>query len=198
MKSESDKFSTLSMFYEAEGSLTKLQNQVSNYSLRKSYYYVLAPQDGYINNIAVKGVGEIIKEGGSLCDIMPLQSEQAVELFVDPMNLPLIEKGLNVQLMFDGWPTFVFSGWPGVSYGTFRAEIVAFDKSISSNGKFRVLAVNKGEKWPAAIQIGGGVHGFALLKNVPVVYELWRKANGFPPEYYKENADKVIEKDEKK
>lgn len=198
MKSESEKFSTLSMFYEAEGSLTKLQNQVSNYSLRKSYYYVLAPQDGYINNIAVKGVGEIIKEGGSLCDIMPLQTEQAVELFVDPMNLPLIENGLTVQLMFDGWPTFVFSGWPGVSYGTFKAEIVAFDKSISSNGKFRVLAINKGERWPDAIQIGGGVHGFALLKNVPMIYELWRKANGFPPEYYKENTAALSTKDEKK
>lgn len=198
MKSESEKFSTLSMFYEAEGALTKLQNQVSNYSLRKSYYYVLAPQDGYINNIAVKGVGEIIKEGGSLCDIMPLQTEQAVELYVDPMNLPLIDKGLTVQLMFDGWPTFVFSGWPGVSYGTFQAEIVAFDKSISSNGKFRVLAVNKGERWPSAIQIGGGVHGFALLKNVPVVYELWRKANGFPPEYYKQGTISSKEKNEKK
>lgn len=189
MKTESDKYSTLSLFYEAEGSLTKLQNQVSNYSLRRSYYYVLAPQEGYINNIMVKGVGEIIKEGGILCNIVPLQTEQAVELYVDPVNLPLIQKGLVVQLMFDGWPTFVFSGWPGISYGTFSAEIAAFDKSISPNGKFRVLAVNKGEKWPEAIQIGGGVQGFALLKDVPLIYELWRKANGFPPEYYSQKTN---------
>lgn len=185
MKAESDKFSTISMVYEAEGSLTKLQNQLSNYSLRNTYYYVLAPQDGYVNNLALKGVGEIVKEGGVLCNIVPIQKEQAVELYIDPVDLPLISKGQKVQLIFDGWPAFVFSGWPGLSYGSFRAQIVAFDKVISPNGKFRILAVNIDEQWPNAIQIGGGVKGFALLDNVPVIYELWRKANGFPPEFYK-------------
>ncbi len=184
MKAESEKYGTMSMLYDAEGSLTKLQNQLANYSLRNSYYYVLAPQDGYISNVVIRGVGEIVKEGGIMCTIVPTQKEQSVELYVEPVDLPLLRKGQSVQLRFDGWPAFVFSGWPGVSYGTYTAEIVAFDRVISSNGKFRVLAVNKGEKWPNAIQIGSGVEGFGMLKNVPVIYELWRKANGFPPEFY--------------
>lgn len=191
MKAESDKYSTISMVYEAEGALTKLQNQFSNYSLRNSYYYVLAPQDGYVNNLKLNGVGEIVKEGGILCSIVPPQREQAVELYIDPVDLPLISVGQNVQLIFDGWPTFVFSGWPGLSYGSFRAEVVAFDKVISSNGKFRVLAVSKETPWPNAIQIGGGVKGFALLNNVPVIYELWRKINGFPPEFYEKKAAEI-------
>lgn len=189
MKAESDKFSTISMVYEAEGSLTKLQNQLSNYSLRSTYYYVLAPQDGYVNNMALKGLGEIVKEGGMLCNIVPVQKEQAVELYINPVDLPLIAKGQRVQLIFDGWPAFVFSGWPGLSYGSFSAEIVTFDKVISPNGKFRILAMNKSDKWPTAIQIGGGVKGFALLDNVPVIYELWRKANGFPPEFYQSKTE---------
>jgi len=189
MKAESDKFSTISMVYETEGSLTKLQNQLSNYSLRNTYYFVLAPQDGYVNNMAIKGVGEIVKEGGILCSIVPVQKEQAVELYIDPVDLPLIAKGQRIQLIFDGWPAFVFSGWPGLSYGSFSAEIVTFDKVISSNGKFRILAINKGDQWPSAIQIGGGVKGFALLDNVPVIYELWRKANGFPPEFYQPKTE---------
>lgn len=198
MKAESDKFSTISMVYEAEGSLTKLQNQLSNYSLRNTYYYVLAPQDGYVHNLMLKGIGEIVKEGGMLCNIAPIQKEQAVELYIDPIDLPLIAKGQKVQLIFDGWPAFVFSGWPGLSYGSFSAEIVAFDKVISTNGKFRILAINKGEQWPMAIQIGGGVKGFALLNNVPLIYELWRKANGFPPEFYKPKKDIKHESDAKK
>lgn len=194
MKAESEKYSTISMLYEAEANLTKMQNQLSNYSLRNQYYYVLAPQDGYINNMSINGVGEIVKEGGSLCYITPVQKEQAVELFVDPINLPLIAKGQSIQLQFDGWPAFVFSGWPGLSYGSFSAEIVSFDKTISPNGKFRVLAVAKGEKWPDAVQLGGGVKGFALLKNVPVIYELWRNANGFPPEFYANDTNLNDEK----
>jgi membrane fusion protein, adhesin transport system len=188
MKAESDKFSTMSMFYETEGALTKLQNQLSNYSLRRNYYYVLAPQDGYVNNLIVRGVGEIVKEGGVLCSIVPKQLEQAVELFIDPIDLPLINIGQRVQLIFDGWPAFAFTGWPGMSYGTYSARIVSYDKVISPNGKFRILAVNTYDRWPDAIQIGGGVKGFALLKDVPVVYELWRKANGFPPEFYQVNS----------
>lgn len=195
MKAESDKFSALSFLYEGEGSLTKLQNQLANYNMRKGFYYVLAPQDGYITKTQIQGIGEIIKEGAPLCSIVPTQEEQAVELYIEPVDLPLIHKGQKVQLQFDGWPAFVFSGWPGISYGTYSAEIVAFDKVLSENGKFRLLAKNVGEKWPDAIQIGGGVEGFALLNNVPLIYEFWRKVNGFPPEFYKTtNSTKKNEK----
>jgi multidrug resistance efflux pump len=191
MKAESDKYSTMSALYESEGTLTKLQNSLSNYSLRSTYYHVLAPQDGYIHNVRVNGIGEIVKEGGMLCMIVPPQREQAVELFVDPIDLPLIAKGGKVQLIFDGWPAFVFSGWPNMSYGSFTAEIISYDKVISENGKFRVLAKNHGKPWPEAIQIGGGVKGMALLKDVPLFYELWRRVNGFPPEFYKQKTTKA-------
>lgn len=195
MKAESDKFSALSFLYEGEGSLTKLQNQLANYEMRKGFYYVLAPQDGYITKTQIQGIGEIIKEGAPLCNIVPKQNEQAVELYIDPVDLPLISVGQKVQLQFDGWPAFVFSGWPGISYGTYSAEIVAFDKVLSENGKFRLLAKSTGTKWPEAIQIGGGVEGFALLGNVPLIYEFWRKVNGFPPEFYKPvNSTKKNEK----
>ena len=185
MKAESDKFSTMSNLYDAEATLTKMQGQLANYSVRQTYYYVLAPQNGYVTKTFAQGLGEIVKEGTALCSIVPETKEQSVELYVNPIDLPLIQKGQNVQITFDGWPSFVFSGWPGVSFGTYSAEITAIDRAISDNGKFRVLAINKkGEKWPSAIQIGGGVEGFALLNNVPLIYELWRKINGFPPEFY--------------
>lgn len=197
MKAESDKYSTMSLMYDAEGALAKLQNQLSNYALRSAYYYVLAPQDGYISNISVRGVGEVIKEGTSLCTIVPTAKEQVVELFIEPVDLPLIQQGQEISILFDGWPSFVFSGWPGLSYGAFKAEVVAFDKVISENGKFRVLAQQKDNAWPAALQIGTGSKGFALLKDVPLVYELWRKANGFPPEYYITPKKGSEEKNEK-
>ena len=193
MKTESEKFSALSMLYEGEGALTKLQNQLANYTMRKGFYYVLAPQDGYIAKTHLQGIGEIVKEGAALCNIVPKQEEQAVELYIDPVDLPLIQTGQKIQLQFDGWPAFVFSGWPGISYGTYSAEIVAYDKVLSENGKFRILAKNVGEKWPEAIQIGGGVKGFALLKNVPLAYELWRTINGFPPEFYVNDVSKKPE-----
>jgi hypothetical protein len=44
--------------------------------------------------------------------------------------------------------------------------------------------------WPEQIRIGAGANTITLLKEVPVWYELWRKINGFPPDYYKENSEK--------
>lgn len=190
MKTESEKFSSLSTLYEAQATLTKMQNQLTNYAMRAQFYYVTSPQDGYISRSFSQGLGEIIKEGEAICSIVPKTREKTIELFVAPVDLPLIHIGQHIQITFDGWPAFVFSGWPGVSFGTYDAEVLALDQTISPNGKFRILAKATGEKWPDAVQIGSGVSGNALLKNVPVFYELWRKANGFPPEYY-QNEDTV-------
>lgn len=184
MKVKSEKFTTISLLFESEGSLTKLQNQLSNYSQRSGFYYILAPQDGYIHQMKISGLGGVLKEGETICELVPFVSEQSVELYVDPIDLPLIQKGQTVQLIFDGWPAFVFSGWPGLSYGTFQAKVVAYDRVISKNGKFRLLAKQTGNKWPEQIQNGCGSEGIALLNNVPLIYELWRKINGFPPDFY--------------
>ena len=44
-----------------------------------------------------------------------------------------------------------------------------------------------------------GVKALGMLKNVPVVYEIWRKINGFPPEFYvRQNPAEKAKKDEKK
>ncbi|HLP13112.1 MAG TPA: HlyD family efflux transporter periplasmic adaptor subunit [Flavobacteriales bacterium] len=184
MKAESEKFSVMSNLYDSEIGLSKMQNQLSNYSIRNSYYYVTAPQDGYIVKSYVHGVGDIVKEGLPLIGFVPNSKDLSVELYIEPMDLPLVQKGMDIQVQFDGWPAFVFSGWPGVSFGTYKAKIVSIDKVISDNGKFRVLAKRHKEAWPPSIQVGSGVKGLVLLKKVPVVYELWRKINGFPPEFY--------------
>ena len=82
----------------------------------------------------------------------------------------------------------VFSGWPAASYGIFVGEVAAVETNLSENGKFRVLVTEdagSAKKWPQQLKVGTGAQGFALLKNVPVWYELWRNINGFPPDYYK-------------
>jgi multidrug resistance efflux pump len=198
MKAESEKFSALSLLYDAEIGLTKMQNQLTNYTIRNNYYYVTAPQDGFVTKTYVLGVGEIVKESESLISFVPEQKTFSVELYVEPMDLPLVHKGMDIQLTFDGWPAFVFSGWPGVSFGTYHAKVVSVDKVISENGKFRVLAVEDRHDWPISTQVGSGVQGLVLLKRVPVIYEMWRKLNGFPPDFYTEVSNKSSDKKDQK
>ena len=196
-KAESEKFTALSNMYDAEAVVTKLQNQYMNYSMRIGMYYITAPQDGYITKAIQSGIGEMIKAGESIISIMPADIDLAVEMYVKPLDLPLLEKGQHVRIQFDGWPAIVFSGWPNTSYGTYGGSIFAIDNFISENGMYRVLvaAAEDDHPWPSALRVGAGTTSIVLLKDVPIWYELWRKINGFPPDYYK--ADMNISKNKK-
>ena len=185
-KSRSDLYSSLTMQYEAEGDLNKLQNMLSNYRFRGGLYWILAPQDGYITKATKTGIGEMIKEGEEIVTIMPGDIEIAVEMYIRPIDLPLIRPGNTVRFLFDGWPAVVFSGWPQLSFGTFGGKVVVIDNFANDKGMYRMLVVPDPNDipWPEALRVGSGAQGIALLRNVPLWYELWRQLNGFPPNYY--------------
>jgi multidrug efflux pump subunit AcrA (membrane-fusion protein) len=195
-KVQGDKFTALSNQFEAEVETSKLDNTTSNYEIRKSLYYVTAPVDGYVNKAIRAGIGETFKEGESLVGIMPVNYDLAVETFVEPLDLPLIHKGESVRIQFDGWPAIFFSGWPNASYGTFAGKIVAVETFISNNGKFRVLVAPDPEQkeWPKNVRVGSGAYTISLLDDVPIWYEVWRRLNGFPPNYY--NPAATTQKDQ--
>ncbi len=185
-KAKSEKFSSLSKMYDSEAEVTKLQNQYMNYSVRLDMYHIVAPQDGYITQAVQFGIGETIKTGEEIITIMPAEYDLAVEMYVKPMDLPLLKKGQKTRVQFDGWPAVVFSGWPNSSYGTFGGKIVAIDNFSGNNGMFRILVSPDMEDhpWPASLRIGGGTQSMVLLEDVPIWYELWRNINGFPPDFY--------------
>lgn len=197
-KAQSEKFEAVSALYDAEANVMKLENQYSNYDQRQNLYYITAPQSGYITRVLRTGVGEVIKEGEELVSIMPNQADLAVELYVQPRDLPLVQIGSKVRLIFDGWPAIVFSGWPGASAGTYAGRVVAIDRFISPNGKYRALVQPDSSEvpWPSALQFGGGVRGLFLLNDVAIGYELWRRISGFPPKFYQVDPGKS--KDESK
>ena len=192
-KAESDKFSTLSSKYDAEGSVNKLRIEASNYEQRSQFYYIVAPQDCYITKAIKPGLGETVKEGEGIVTIMPADYDLAVELYIKAMDLPLVSLGQEVRFIFDGWPAFIFSGWPGQSFGTYSGSVVAIDNMISANGEYRILVGprDKSKPWPEALRVGSGAQGIALLNNVPLWYEIWRKLNGFPPDYYDDDTEEA-------
>ena len=201
-KAQSEKFATLSSMYGADAEVTKLENQYSNYSIRTSNYYLTAPQDGFITRAIKTGIGETVSEGERILTIMPSDYDLAIEMYVKPLDYPLMHVGEEVRIQFDGWPAFFFSGWPGVSVGTFGGRIVAIDNFTSENGLYRLLVSPDPEQaeWPEGVRVGAGVKTFALLNDVPIWYEIWRQINGFPADFYTPiaQADKKEEDAKKK
>ena len=185
-KMESSIISTKSQKIDVESNLNKLENTYSNYSFRNGLYYITAPKSGYITKTITSGIGEIIKAGKEILTLMPSEYDLAVEMYINPIDLPLVHKGEKVRIQFDGWPSIVFSGWPNTSFGTFGGEIYAIDQYIGVNGKYRVLIKSdeNDKKWPEALRFGTGTSNLIMLNDVPIWYELWRNINGFPSEFY--------------
>jgi multidrug efflux pump subunit AcrA (membrane-fusion protein) len=193
-KAEGEKFQSLGMIETGKGDIAKLENQVASYTIRDGMYYILAPQNGQIINAKKAGIGELLKDGEELLTIVPKNTDYAVEMYVRPVDLPLVVPGQSVRFIFDGFPAIIFAGgWPDQSFGTFPGKIRAVENNIDDKGMFRVIVVEdpKDKKWPKQIKMGAGAQGITLLNDVPLWYELWRNINGFPADFY------TVKKDEK-
>lgn len=193
-KARSERMSAMSSKFEAEATVNKLQSQYNAYSVRQDNYYIKSPINGIVTKAIQSGIGEIIKNGDNVVSIIPQQLELAVEMYVNPRDVPLLQRGQEVRVQFDGWPAIVFSGWPNSSYGTFGGKVFAIDNFISENGKYRILVAQDPDDipWPEEVRVGGGANTITLLKDVKVGYEIWRQLNGFPPDYYKSSQSKDV------
>jgi multidrug efflux pump subunit AcrA (membrane-fusion protein) len=141
-KAEGEKFQSLGMIETGKGEIAKLENQVSSYTIRDGMYYILAPQSGQVINAKKAGIGEILKDGEELLTIVPQNTNYAVEMYVRPVDLPLVSPGQDVRFIFDGFPAIIFAGgWPDQSFGTFAGKVRAVENNIDEKGMFRVIVV---------------------------------------------------------
>ena len=88
----------------ARGDMAKLNNQYANYSIRAGQYYLRAPQAGQVIQATKAGINEMVKAGDKLVSIVPKRPQHAVEIFVRPVDLPLLTVGREVRFLFDGFP----------------------------------------------------------------------------------------------
>jgi pyruvate/2-oxoglutarate dehydrogenase complex dihydrolipoamide acyltransferase (E2) component len=161
---------------------------------------VTAPRDGTIMRLIVSQDGEMVKSGEPLALLIPDSVDRAAEIWVDGNDIPLIVEGKEVQVQFQGLPALQFSGWPGISAGTFSARVILVDNTDNGTGKFRVIVKpDKREQWPEANFLRQGVraHGWIFLNEVSIAYELWRKFNDFPPDL-PHNASNFSDKQKEK
>jgi multidrug resistance efflux pump len=190
LKAEGDRLQALSTAATTDGEVAKLENQVTNYTARNAFYFIVAQQNGQIAQLKTTGTGEIVKDGQQLGIVVPDSVKLAVELFVSPLDVSILRTGTKSRFVFDGFPAVVFGGWPSASYGTFGGQIYAIENTTDSEGKYRVLVIEDPSQraWPKTMRLGNGAQSIALLNDVPIWYELWRNINGFPPDFYKDKS----------
>jgi adhesin transport system membrane fusion protein len=146
---------------------------------------VRAPRDGVVMRQLVAEGSEQVKPGDALALLVPPRKTMRVALTVDGNDAALLAPGRPVRVQFEGWPAVQFVGWPSAAVGTFGGEIEFIDAASDSSGDFRVVVRPDPTDlpWPPAERLRPGVraHGWVLLEQVPLGFELWRQLNGFPP-----------------
>lgn len=172
----------------AQSEVAAEQQQLATLDVRiaqQNTQRIAAPRSGTIFRLFASPGAEVVKAGDPIVALMPDAKSQAVELWVDGNDVPLVSEGRAVRLQFEGWPGVQFGGWPSVAVGTFGGRVAVVDHSGDAQGRFRILVVadEADEPWPSPefLRQGARVNGFVLLDQVRLGYELWRQANGFPP-----------------
>lgn len=182
---------------EIEQKLEKLANDKQDVEIRQTLRSIEAPRAGRIVNLKKLGVGQLLKEGDVIATIAPEEQGRGVELYLSGLDVPLVETGRPVRLMFEGFPAVPFVGWPWASVGTFAGTVVSVDP-VASEGKtdsrYRAWVIPDPAQpaWPPAerLRLGSRTTGWIMLNDVPLYYELWRQLNAFPAQPANGNGGK--------
>jgi multidrug efflux pump subunit AcrA (membrane-fusion protein) len=165
---------------DSEGKLARLDVRISRQLMQE----IRAPRAGVIQSILVGENNALVKPSDTIAQLVPATDERTVQLVIQGLDLPFIKVGQRVQLQFEGWPIFQFSGLPGLSIGTFSGVIRIIDPSDDGNGNFRIVVSRvENQPWPSHELLRQGVRarGWVQMNQVPLWFELWRQINGLPP-----------------
>ncbi len=147
---------------------------------------VIAPRDGFL--IQPKMAGGFVYGGEKLATFIPKINGPAIELYLKPMDAPLLRQGLKARIQIEGWPALRIAGWPATSLGTYGGVVSMVDSGLSANGMLRVLIVPDKYQapWPHMkfLRQGGRIRGWVIMNKVSLGYEIWRQINGFPMNPY--------------
>lgn len=154
---------------------------------RQQAQEVRAPRDGVVQQIVAGDSATFVKEGDVLMTFAPVSTNAVVELFVDGVDVPLINVGRRVRLEFEGWPAVQFSGWPSIARGIFDGVVFSVDQAPAPSGLYRVLVAPAADRppWPSepAVRLGAKARGWVLMDTVTVGFEIWRQLNDFPLQF---------------
>ncbi len=164
---------------KAAEDLAKVEVRLS----RQGAQLVTAPATARVQRRMAGEGGVLVSAGASLATLVPETDSRAVELRISGNDVPLVHKGDEVRIQFEGWPAVQVSGWPSVAVGTFPGQVEVVDTADSGDGSFRVLVTPRHrDDWPEGhyLRQGTRAQGWILLNEVKLWFELWRRFNGFP------------------
>ncbi|MER2012872.1 MAG: HlyD family efflux transporter periplasmic adaptor subunit [Psychrobacter alimentarius] len=140
-------------FEEAQAEMTKAQEELDTEIevLRDSLQVLeekrlLSPTEGKINNINVTTIGDVVKPGETIMQILPTSSDLVIDAKVSPADIAYVQEGQSATVKLDAYDYSIF----GAMNGT--VNYISPDTLIEQTPKgeepyYRVLVVITGAEF---------------------------------------------------
>lgn len=177
---ENEALGARNRYMALERELERQKSEVARYATSD----VRAQKDGEVVRIWTQDKNKFIRQGEPVMQFAPDVTERSILLKISDFNMPLLQEGLRVRMMFYGWPALQISGWPAIRFGTFGGIIKKVDPVSYEEGfYYAYITEDPDEPWPSGekLRLGTQATVWVALETVPVWYQLWRQMNALPP-----------------
>ena len=89
---------------EINGKLRQIEAELDKYRLSLENQKIVAPVNGYINNIAVNNVGETVTSAQQVVTIVPADTPVEMVCYVKNMDIADIKAGMDAEIKLEAYP----------------------------------------------------------------------------------------------
>ena len=163
---------------EVKINLSKAKKDLIKLDEQNKFHSVIAPIDGYVQEISSLNIGDYVTSGKSVLNIIPNDAKNfRIELQLAQKDVGEIKEGLKVKYRFSAFPFFEYKGADGV------IQTIDPDVRFSDNGSAYYCAYGnidkleftskKGKKFP--IRAGLGVEARIVLETETIISFILKK-----------------------
>ena len=112
---------------EINGNISQIDAQLEKYRLSIENQKIVAPVNGYINNIAVNNIGETVTSAQQVVTIVPADTPVEMVCYVKNMDIADIKVGMDAEIKLEAYPYN--------KYGTVKGTVKYISPSSFQNEK---------------------------------------------------------------
>lgn len=95
---------------KAQGDYSVLEASIAESKDRMERSVIKSPTNGIVNQIYVTTVGEVVKPGETVCEIVPIEDELTVQAYVRPSDIGFISVGQKAMVKVSAYDYSIYGG----------------------------------------------------------------------------------------
>lgn len=95
---------------KAQGDYSVLEASIAESKDRLERSVIRSPIDGVVNQVYVTTVGEVVKPGETVCEIVPIEDELTVQAYIRPSDIGFLSVGQKAMVKVSAYDYSIYGG----------------------------------------------------------------------------------------